>query len=119
LSCDLIIATLSDATGARGLQAFHIPYPHLHATPDPACALTAQARRGEPAGEYELTVRSDAFARSVHVDVPGYVAPMQYFHLAPGAECTMTLRARPGSAQPLLGSVDALNSRAVRIEVVS
>jgi beta-mannosidase len=119
VSCDLIVATLTDAANTNPLQAFHLPYSHLHATPNPACTLTAHARRTEAAGLYELVVRSNTFARSIHIDVPGYAAEIQYFHLAPGSERTLSLRARTGNAQPLLGSVTALNSRAVRIEVMN
>jgi len=121
LACDLIVATLAGPPGDPPLQAFHLPYPHLHVAPHPACMLAAQARpwREEP-GRYALTVRSKAFARSVHIDAPGYMADMQYFHLAPDAELTLNLRARSAAAPALLGTVAALNSSgAARIEVVS
>jgi len=120
LSCDLVMATLTNTAGGRALQTFHLPYPHLHSTPHPACTLVAQARRGQVAGQYELTVRSSAFARSVHIDTPGYSADRQYFHLAPGGELTVTLHAGTDPAPHLLGSVSALNSGgAARIEVVT
>jgi beta-mannosidase len=119
LSCDLIVATLVDPGSGKRLQAFHLPYPHLHSAQDSACVLTAQARSSAAEGQYELTVRSTSFARSVHIDVPGYVAALQYFHLAPGDECTVALSARSGTASPLSGSVNALNGRATRIEVAS
>lgn len=118
LSCDLIVATLFNTASELPLQAFHLPYTHLHATHDAGCVLKAQARKREVPGEYELTVHSPKFARSVHIDAPGYVTEMQYFHLAPGSERTVILCARAGSTQPLMGSANALNGRAVRIEVI-
>jgi beta-mannosidase len=119
LSCDLVIATLTDASNGRELQAFHLPYPHLHATPHPTCTLVAKARRGAVAGQYELTVKTSGFARSVRIDAPGYSTDSQYFHLAPGAEFTVMLRASPREARNLLGSVNALNiSSAARIEIL-
>lgn len=119
VACDLIVATLHGTGSTKPLQAFHLPYPERHATPDPACALTAQARRDESTGLYTLTIRSSTFARSIHIDAPGHAADVQYFHLAPGADRVVVLRPQSTSAQSLLGSVSALNSRAVRIEVVS
>jgi len=120
LSCDLVVATLNRGAEEPALQAFYLPYPHLHSAPHPACTLTAQARPGGVPGEYVLTVRSSAFARSVHVDAPGYAADTQYFNLAPGAELELALRARSPTPAALLGSVTALNANgAARIETIA
>jgi beta-mannosidase len=118
-SCDLVVATLTDSAGSR-TQAFHLPFPHLHASPHSAFSLIAQAHRTTEEGLYQLHIRSTGYARSVYIDVPGYTAGEQYFHMAPGADITVTLRAGRPAAPPPLGSVSALNSgSAARIEMLA
>jgi len=72
--------------------------------------LTARAAaRGD--GTFALTVQAARFAQSVHVDVEGFLADDDYFHLSPGASRTTTLRpveASRGSAPR--GTLHALNA---------
>jgi beta-mannosidase len=117
LSTDLVVATLLDEEpGAQPRQAFHLPLPRLHATPDPSLGLQARALR-DPRGGFELELTSDGFARSVHVDAQGFTPAAQYFHLAPGATLRIALQSR-GKASTPRGTVQALNSAAIPIEVV-
>lgn len=116
-SCDLIIATMTNRSDGSQQQAFFLPNPNLHASPHPGCTLTAKAVP-TAAGEFRLHVKSRGFARSVHIDAPGYAPAIQYFHMAPGAELTLPLRARAAPGPALLGTVASLNCAApARIEL--
>ncbi|MBS0568136.1 MAG: glycoside hydrolase family 2 protein [Proteobacteria bacterium] len=66
--------------------------------------------------EYQLTVSTRAFARSVTIDVPGFAAEDNGFHLAPGQSRTLALRATgSGGRGRVHGAITALNAeRGVR-----
>lgn len=120
LSCDLVLATLTGADGSKVAQAFHLPSPKLHSTPVERDLLAASARRLAEPGEFELTVLANAFARSVHVDAPGYAVDDQYFNMAPGSQVVVRLRSRTNPVPGLFGTVTALNSAVpARIEIRS
>ncbi len=90
-------------------EAFHFPLgvPN-HVEGD--VGLTAVAR---PAGggEFDVQVGSERFAQSVHLQMPGFIADDQYFHLAPGAVRVLRVRPRDADRAPRLeGFVQALNS---------
>ncbi len=60
---------------------------------------------------WRLGVQCKAFAQSVHVDVPGFVADDQYFHMTPNSTRTLTLQPRKTAvAKVPEGSVHALNA---------
>jgi beta-mannosidase len=110
LACDLVVAMLRDGSGQILHRAFHLPLPHLHTTPDPACILDARAESTGP-GEYLLHVHSVAYARSVHIEAPGFCCDDQYFDMAPNSNVTVALRAVTTGAT-LAGQVNALNGAA-------
>jgi beta-mannosidase len=107
---DVAIAALRDADGEVIAEAFHVP---VRGVPERASAsVTAEARVVDDG--WQLTVRSERFLYAAHIDVQGFVADDDYFHLAPGREKTVRLR---GSGR-MHGSLTALNlAEAVRIAV--
>ena len=119
---DLAVASLRDAAGALRAEAFHL-VGGLNRPREADLGLTAHATaRGD--GTFGLTVQTMRFAQAVRVDVEGFVADDDCFHLAPGADRTLTLRpldpARPEATTPHLprGSLQPLNAlTATRIGV--
>ncbi len=59
--------------------------------------------------DWAVTVRTRRLAHFVSIDVPGAIPADNWFHLAPGSERVVPLRALPG-AQPRSGEVRALNA---------
>ncbi len=114
---DLIVATLRDSQGHSLSQAFHFDLGATAAHRYEA-GLTATATSVAD-GKYEVLVRAQQFAQSVSFDAEGFVPDDNYFHLAPGATATVTLRALAGPPpRALRGRVHALNLRTpARIEV--
>jgi beta-mannosidase len=115
--CDLVVATLR-ANGAVVGESFHRPL-GLDAAREPDLGLDAEARMRDD-GDADVTVRTRRFAHAIALEVEGFRAEDNYFHLAPGAERTMRLRriAQGTALQPttLRGTALALNSeRHVRI----
>jgi beta-mannosidase len=110
-TAELIHATLGYAEGMPA-DAFWFP-PGLPSAREGDVGLHVEAAR-ESDGLYRITVGTRRFAQSVGIDVPGWLAEDDGFHLAPGQRRTVALRAlpdrRPGSAR---GSVAALNTTAI------
>jgi beta-mannosidase len=105
----MVVATLRGGDGERLAQAFHFPE-GLPSQRLRDIGLAARAQMNDD-GSAELTVTTRGFAQSISVDVPGFVAQDEYFHLEPGG--TRTLRLVPQSARAvpaLRGSVSALNA---------
>jgi beta-mannosidase len=89
-------------------QAFHFPQ-GLPNSVGIDVGLTAAAV--PHAGAWRLQIFSKGFAQSVHVDVPGFVADDQYFHMIPNSTRTLMLRPRKSPAlDPPQGVVHALNA---------
>ena len=97
--------------GAALADTFHFPL-GLPNTLEAEVGLSASAAaRGDDA--FELNIRCKKFAQSVHVEVPGFIAEDQYFHMAPQSSRTLALRPRTSSASGNpQGSVHALNAAA-------
>jgi beta-mannosidase len=74
---------------------------------DPGLSATA-TMLDECTAELTLTTRKAALA--VHFDIPGFEAEDEYFHMAPGSQARVVLRARQPTQ--LQGSVLALNASA-------
>ncbi len=73
--------------------------------------LQAQARELDGGQAIELTVRSRAAARSVHVEVDGWSGEDDGFDLAPGGERVLRFRPWPGQARRAWrASVTAINA---------
>jgi beta-mannosidase len=75
-----------------------------------------------PRGEYEAVVRTRRFAQAIRIELDGFVAADNYFHLCPGEERRISLhRSAPPQGRPqadndavaFRGTASALNSAAV------
>ncbi|NPC57363.1 glycoside hydrolase family 2 protein [Caenimonas soli] len=104
--CDAIVATLRDARGEVLARAFHFP-DGLATKAQADIGLSAQAVMLDERTA-ELTVHSVQFAQGVHIDIPGFLADDDYFHLPPDTPVRVLLR-RQGD-HPLAGFVHATNS---------
>jgi beta-mannosidase len=115
MPCQAVTATLKDLHGMVLATAFHFPN-GLEALPASDAGLSARARMTDP-HTIELTVRTHRLAQSVHIDMPGFQADDDYFHLAPRSEARIMLRG--AGDLTLSGYVHASNSaRSARIDVV-
>lgn len=104
---DLVVASLTDcATGRELGETFFFPL-GLPSTVEPDLGLSADVAFGE--GGWTVTVRTRRLAQAVSLDFPGYRPDDNYFHLRPGGERRVRLRAT-GAAPPPWGSVGALNA---------
>jgi len=106
LPCEAVAATLRDTRGRLLARAFHFPA-GLAATPQADIGLSVQAVMLD-AQTAELTVRTTHFAQGVHVDIAGFRADDDYFHLPPDTPARVLLH-RHGD-RPLAGFVHATNS---------
>jgi beta-mannosidase len=106
---DVTVVTLTDASSRAVLdQAFHFPRGLGSLGP---CDLGLEGSLAEiDDGRCTVTVRTRRFALAVAVTVEGCVPDDNYFHLAPGADKTVTLVRRKGQGRPQ-GWVSALNGR--------
>ncbi|MES2186693.1 MAG: glycoside hydrolase family 2 protein [Pseudomonadota bacterium] len=104
---DVAHAVLRDtATGAVLGQDFFFPLGHGFAV-QPVLGLQATVQAADADG-YDVTVGCPRFAQAVHLDVPGWRASHNHFHLAPGGSQTVRLSARTPGAR-LRGTLRALN----------
>jgi len=106
--CDVVYAALLDERGALLSRDFHFPT-GLNARVEPDIGLTARVRPGD--GNAEVVLRSSRTAQFIQLDVPGFVAEDQYFHLAPGIEHRVRLRGTQ-AATALKGEARASNALA-------
>jgi beta-mannosidase len=87
---DLAVASLRGGDGGLLAEAFHL-VSGLARTRESDLGLTGRAAaRGN--GTFTLTVQTARFAQTVHVEVEGFFADDDYFHLSPGASLVTTLR---------------------------
>jgi beta-mannosidase len=116
------VVTLRDAAGTVLSEAFHFP---TCAEPERAVGATVSARAIEHAnGSWTLSVESSLFLYAVRLDVPGFDASDNYFHLMPGRARQVTLTpARSAATRQAdfpAGFVEALNlDDVVRIEIAT
>jgi beta-mannosidase len=106
---DLAVARLVSASGDVVAEAFFFPTGRARPL-EAELGLEASARALSD-GDFALVVRSRRFAQAVAVDVPGFVADDNYFHVAPGGSRQVRLR-RAGATGDPRGQVQALNARA-------
>ena len=109
---DVTVARLIDpATNEVLSEAFHFPqgYPQARVPLEIEGKLE---RAGE--GAWTLCLEAKRFAQSVHLDVPGFAASDDWFHLAPGAEKRLMLVRKAGPGSDVLPTVrlTALNGLA-------
>ncbi len=99
--------------GAALAQAFHFPLGLPNRLEGDVGLEAVAVRRGE---RYSVTLQTRKFAQSVHVEMPGYLADDQYFHMAPKTTRVIELRPRQadpaaaGRPRPPHGLVYALNA---------
>ncbi len=92
-SHDVTVARLRDKeSGAMLAEAFHFPLGRRAAFHDAAI----EARVVKEDGGFVLELSTDRLAQSVHVDIDGYRATDDWFHLAPGVPKRIVLHACPG-----------------------
>lgn len=92
-SHDVTVARLFDAgNGSVVAEAFHFPtgYPMALQTLE----ISAELEQVDETA-WRLRLRAEQFAQSVHVDVPGFAADDDWFHMAPGADKDVVLTRLP------------------------
>lgn len=93
-SHDVSVAWLrSTMDGALLAQAFHFPCGRTKAFHDP----TIEASFVREGDDWFITLATDRLAQSVHIDVEGYRAEEDWFHLAPGPAKRVKLIAAVGT----------------------
>ena len=115
---DLVVANLTDSSGAVLAQAFHsVGGFQASREPDVGLSATATAHGGD--STFELKIATRRFAQSVWIESDGFDADDAYFHLAPGSErAVLLLRTPHEPGRPLRGRVHALNARtSAKIEI--
>ncbi|MBS0583720.1 MAG: glycoside hydrolase family 2 protein [Proteobacteria bacterium] len=113
---DLIHAKLVTTAGEPVAETFWFPA-GLPVTRDYDVGLAATVAAVDGGVAYLLTVATRAFAQSITIDVPGFVAEDNGFHLAPGQSRTLALRAT-GAGGRGHGSISALNAeRGIRFQL--
>jgi beta-mannosidase len=111
---ELVLAQLEEQSGAAVARAWHV-VGHYPARRVPTVGLTAAWER-TPAGAPALRVETQAVAMAVRVQLPGWMADDDAFHLAPGESRLLALSPEPGAPAPTWphrATVRALNSEAV------
>jgi beta-mannosidase len=107
---DVILGQLRSEQGEILSEAFAFPA-GLPRSIENNIGLSARARRLD-GGVYEVSIKADRFAQSLHIDAAGFVAQDQYFHLAPHSERMIRLVGTDSrSDRPLHGTVRAANAR--------
>ncbi len=107
-SHDVTVARLRHGeTGAILAEAFHFPLGRPSALHD---AEISAALVEDPSGCW-LELATDLFAQSVNLDVPGYRAADNWFHLAPGDKKRVRLVAEVTAVDRPQGVVRSLGSR--------
>jgi beta-mannosidase len=71
-----------------------------------------EASLGRDGDDWFVDLRTDRLAQSVHIDVEGYRADDDWFHLAPGAMRRVMLSALPGTERDIApaGEIRSLGS---------
>lgn len=108
-SHDAVVAILRGANGAVLARAMYF-VPGLPNAREMDVGISAELRLEEN-GAYALLIRTQKLAQSVHVDIEGFLADDNYFHMAPGEERRITLRALDSITEKApRGAIHALNS---------
>jgi beta-mannosidase len=100
---DLTVVTLTQGEHTLG-RAFHFPLGHRRAR---ELDLGLKAAFVEREGKLGVALSTRRFAQCVTLDIPGFLAEDDAFHLEPGGERFVPLRAS-GASKPR-GTVHALN----------
>jgi beta-mannosidase len=103
-----VVALIERGSDARLSDAFYFPLGLPSAQEGATIGLEASAQP-EGDGIWRLAVRTKRFAQSVAIDAPGFAPDDNYFHVEPGGERLVILRAA-AAAKPPRGTVRALNA---------
>lgn len=108
---EIVAATLRDAQGASCGRGFHfVGGPSALTESD--VGLSGRISAIDDAA-YALEIESRRFAQSVHIEIPGFEASDDYFHVLPNAPHAVVLRRSSGAAGSVpSGRLVALNARA-------
>jgi len=106
----VVVARLRDTADRVLSESFHFPS-GLSAQREDDIGLGA-AVTGRFEGGIEFTIHTERLAQNVFIELAGYTAEDNYFHLAPRRTRSVRLRAHAGGTARR-GSVQALNSRRV------
>jgi beta-mannosidase len=113
-SFDLAVATLRDETGNTIATAVYTPTAFEPRPREANVHVTAAPLHDE---WWTLRVNSEQFLYAAHVDINGFVAEDNYFHVVPGREVTVRVR-RNGDVQQPRGCLEAINlASPARVEV--
>ncbi|NOU44063.1 MAG: glycoside hydrolase family 2 protein [Methyloglobulus sp.] len=105
---DVIHAKLKSENGGVIAESFFFPT-GLSAFPVTNIGLTAKASILSD-GNVQVTVSCNQLALAVHFDVNGFVPDEAYFHLAPGSQKTVLLKAIDSNSASFYGYVSAINA---------
>ncbi len=104
----LVHVRLLEADGIEQAEGFFFPAGMSLGMPvDIGLAATLHPLDG---GRVDVVVGCQRFARSVHLELDGFVFDDNHFHLAPGSQRRVTGRPLGAAGGPLRGSVSALNA---------
>ena len=107
---DLVHLRLARADDSSAAEFFYFPLGLPNAvTADVGLEASTVVR---PDGRFQVEVRTRHFAQSVRLDVPGFDADDQYFHLAPNDTRRVMLMPRVGAPKSPEGTAQALNAAA-------
>jgi len=107
-AADVIVATLRDAAGATRAECVHFLRSELTRA---AIGLRASASRlGDAAGTVRVALATQAAARGVHFDAPGWRAGDEFFALAPDGRAEVDFTPVDGPHAAWYGRVGALNA---------
>ncbi|MFL6692036.1 MAG: glycoside hydrolase family 2 protein, partial [Ramlibacter sp.] len=108
-ACDIVQVRLQDAAGREVASTLHFPLGLAPLVAAPRRDIGLQLRAtADGTGRAQLHLAASQCAIGVHVDVAGWVADDNHFHLAPGSTRTLALR-RVQDGASLDGSLHALN----------
>ena len=102
---DVTVARLQDLDGRWLADAFHFPLGRRHEVGD----LGLRATLREEGGCWSLALTTERLAHSVRIASRGYRAEENWFHLAPGADRSISLLPLAGETSRPSGWVEAIN----------
>ena len=113
---EVVAVTLRDSMGDVISEAFHFPGAQEPCATHGVKVIAEAVAKQE--GVYQMTMQTDHFLHSVHLDADDYIADDNYFHLMPGRPKVITFRPGTEQQKKFKGYVEALNlHEPVRIAV--
>ncbi len=113
---NIVAAQLIDNSGELTSNAFYFPNAELPYS-DPNAKLTAIAKETDN-GNYELELTCNRFLYAVTIEVNGYIASSNFFHMLPNTTTLITMTKIISTTSRYKGYVGALNlTEDVKIKV--